>query len=149
MKTLEVEWTERKSATVNVPDTYDPDAHRDELPYLVSQIDSESVTDHGTEDVSYSVTTHDPNAEVLVDVDPDTALYTAEFVHTAHASGTPLREWPTPTPRHTILAEAVAYLNAQGDLLQNDGVAQSNDLFPVIRPGQRSYVAFLRLTLTD
>jgi hypothetical protein len=149
MKTLELEWTERKRATVNVPETYDPDAHRDELRYLVSQIDSESVADHGAGDVSYSEITHDPEAEVLVDVDPDTALYTAEFALTAAAIAPPLRQWPTPTLRHTILSEAVQHLNAHGDLLQDDGVAQINDVFPVIRPGQRAYVAFLRLTLAD
>ncbi|MBN7567139.1 hypothetical protein D2E64_18195 [Mycobacteroides abscessus] len=149
MKTLKVEWTERKRATVNVPDTYDPDPHRDELLYMVGQIDSEAVIDLGAEDLSYRVTAYDPAAEVLVSVDPDTALYTAAFVHTAHADDQALREWSSPAPRHTILSEAVAYLNAQGDLLQDDGAAQSNDLFPVIRPGQRSYVAFLRLTLAD
>ncbi|SKK24761.1 hypothetical protein [Mycobacteroides abscessus] len=149
MKTLKVEWTERKRATVNVPDTYNPDPHRDELLYMVGQIDSEAVIDLGAEDLSYRVTAFDPAAEVLVSVDPDTALYTAAFVHTAHADAQPLREWSSPAPRHTILSEAVAYLNAQGDLLQDDGAAQSNDLFPVIRPGQRSYVAFLRLTLAN
>ncbi|SLJ70349.1 hypothetical protein [Mycobacteroides abscessus] len=149
MKTLKVEWTERKRATVNVPDTYDPDPHRDELLYMVGQIDSEAVIDLGAEDLSYRVTAYDPAAEVLVSVDPDAALYTAAFVHTAHADDQPLRAWSSPAPRHTILSEAVAYLNAQGDLLQDDGAAQSNDLFPVIRPGQRSYVAFLRLTLAD
>ncbi|GLE59065.1 hypothetical protein NJBCHELONAE_43760 [Mycobacteroides chelonae] len=149
MKTLELEWTERKRATVNVPDTYDPERHRDELPYLVGQIDSDSVTDGETGDVVWCAAEDNPNAQVLVDVDPDAALYTAEFALTAHAAPPQLRDWPTPTLRRVILSEAVQHLNAQGDLLQDDGVAQINDVFPVIRPGQRAYVAVLRLTLAD
>ncbi|MFA4085261.1 hypothetical protein ONA92_26565 [Mycobacteroides salmoniphilum] len=148
MKTLEVQWTEHKRATVNVPDTYDPDAHRAELPHLVSQIDSESVIDHGTADVSWSVSTHDPDAQVLVDVDPDTILYTAALVPKDAADAPPLRQWTTPVPRRVILADAVNYLNAKGELLQADATALIYDRYPVIRPGTRPYVAWLLLCPT-
>lgn len=143
MKTLEVEWIERKRATINVPDTYDPHPHRDELTAMVGEIASDDVIEDSRDELTWRLTEYDPDAPVLVAVDPDTVLCTATLVPSGKADAIPLRQWPTPTLRRVILAEAVDYLNAKGELLQANTTARIEDRYPVIRPGTRPYVAWL------
>lgn len=146
MKTLEVEWLERKRATVNVPDTYDPAPHLDELAALVGEIEAEDVIEDSRGELVWKVIDHDPHAPVLVASDPDAALYTGVLVERDADNVTPLRQWSTPAPRHVILAACVEHLNAHGELLQADATARIYDRYPVIRPGTRPYVAWLLLT---
>ncbi len=145
--TVELEWTERKRACVQVPKTYDTGKHLGELALLVGQIDSDDIADEQRTVIAWHTADHNPDASVLVEIDPDLALYTAQLIpNNGNRNPPPLREWLIPARHAQILAETTESLGDSGDFLEDTAEARYNDRFPIIRPGQRAAAAWLILT---
>lgn len=147
MKTLLLEWNERKHASVQVPKTYDPSQHLGELAILVGQIDSDDIADEQRTMLTWQAADDGRDAPVLVELDPDLALYTAQLIpNNGYRNTTALREWLVPAPTAQILAEVAEFLGDSGDVVQDNAQARYDGRFAIIRPGQRAAAYWLVIT---
>ncbi|SLI00940.1 Uncharacterised protein [Mycobacteroides abscessus subsp. abscessus] len=147
MKTILLEWNERKHASVQVPKTYDPNQHFGELAILVGQIDSDDIADEERTILTWQAADDGRGAAVLVELDPDLALYTAQLIpNNGDRNAPPLREWPVPARAAQILAEATEFLGDSGDFVQDNAQARCNGRFAIIRPGQHAAACWLVIT---
>ncbi|SIC19568.1 hypothetical protein [Mycobacteroides abscessus] len=148
LKTLVLEYTELRRATVQVPATYDPDAHAEELTLLVGQIDSEDISTDDVTSLTWTQVDAQPDAPVLVESDPDRFLYTAQLVDAADAFGEPIQEWPTPQRASKLRATVSEYVGGAGSYaLTDDANARIYDRYPVVSTdGSGQVTAYLLLS---
>lgn len=148
MKTLELAYSERRRATVQVPATYDPAAHAGELAVLVNRLDAKDVTTDQVISLTWTEVSAQPEAPVLLEVIHEEALYTAKLIAAADAFGAPIQEWSTPQHASALRAAAREYLARAGwGTLADDDHARFYDRYPVVSTAGGSRVtAYLLLT---
>lgn len=148
MKTLVLQWAELRSATVQVPATYAPVSNLAELTLLVGQLDSEDVTTDKVTSLTWTDVSAKPDAPVLVEIDPEQAVYCAQLIDAANPHAEPIQEWPTPQLASELRAIVREYVGDAGyHTLIDNADARNNNRYPVVSTdGSGHITAYLILT---
>lgn len=151
MKTVLLEWNERKYARVQVPKTYDPNEHAAELAIHVGSISSDAISDGDVTDVHATGIEQDSSAEILIEADPDIAYYTAQlYALPEQIADPPIHEWRTPAPRAELIAAAREHVRHTGHVLIDDASARiDNHYYVHTAQGPKHTIACLVLSLAD